>query len=87
MQPSRQPRTLVPVGLTGTEKLQPVGHRMPRIVPITIQFGEPIEVAGRFDGLPLGKARRIVTDEIMTAIQRLSGQEEAGIYNDRAPDA
>ncbi|WP_243058257.1 1-acyl-sn-glycerol-3-phosphate acyltransferase [Nocardioides sp. SR21] len=78
---------IVPVGLTGTEKLQPVGHRMPRVVPITVSFGTPIEVVGRYDGVPLGKARRLVTDEIMTAIQELSGQEEAGIYNDRAPDA
>jgi len=29
----------------------------------------------------------VATDEIMTAIQRLSGQEQAGVYNDRAPDA
>ena len=36
---------------------------------------------------PPCKARRLVTDEIMTAIQALSGQEEAGVYNDRAPDA
>lgn len=78
---------VVPVGITGTEKLQPVGARFPRVVPITVRFGAPIEVAGRYDGVPLGKARRLVTDEIMTAIQALSGQEEAGIYNDRAPDA
>jgi 1-acyl-sn-glycerol-3-phosphate acyltransferase len=78
---------VVPVGITGTEKLQPVGARLPRIVPITVAFGEPIEVAGRYDGMALGKARRLVTDEIMTAIQALSGQEEAGIYNERAPDA
>ncbi|MGB0102099.1 MAG: lysophospholipid acyltransferase family protein [Nocardioides sp.] len=78
---------VVPVGLTGTEKLQPVGARFPRVVPITVRFGAPIEVAGRYDGVPLGKARRQVTDEIMTAIQALSGQEEAGIYNERAPDA
>jgi 1-acyl-sn-glycerol-3-phosphate acyltransferase len=77
----------VPVGITGTEKLQPVGARLPRIVPITVRFGEPIEVAGRYDGVPLGKARRLVTDEVMAAIQLLSGQEEAGVYNDRAPDA
>ena len=78
---------VVPVGLTGTERLQPVGARFPRIVPITVRFGAPIEVVGRYDGVALGKARRVVTDEIMTAIQALSGQEEAGIYNDRAPDA
>ena len=78
---------VVPVGITGTERLQPVGATFPRVVPISVEFGEPIEVAGRYDGVPLGKARRLVTDEIMTAIQKLSGQEEAGIYNDRAPDA
>ena len=77
---------VVPVGLTGTERLQPVGARLPRIVPITVRFGEPIEVAGRYDGLPPGRARREVTDEIMAAVQALSGQEPAGVYNDRAPE-
>jgi 1-acyl-sn-glycerol-3-phosphate acyltransferase len=78
---------VVPVGLTGTQDVQPVGSNRPRIVPITVEFGEPIDFAGRFDGVPPGRARREVTDEIMAAIQRLSGQEEAGVYNDRAPDA
>ena len=78
---------VVPVGLAGTERLQPVGSTLPRFVPVSVRFGAPIEVAGRYDGVPLGKARRLVTDEIMAAIQLLSGQEEAGVYNDRAPDA
>ncbi len=78
---------VVPVGLIGTEKLQPVGARFPKIVPVTVEFGTPIQVAGRFDGVPLGKARRQVTDEIMTAIQAMTGQEESGVYNERAPDA
>ena len=78
---------VVPVGLVGTDKLQPVGSRLPRRVPLTISFGTPIQVAGRFEGVPLGRARREVTDEIMNAIQALSGQEEAGIYNDHAPDS
>ena len=78
---------VVPVGLVGTEKLQPVGARLPKVVPVTVTFGKPIEVAGRYDGVPLGKARRELTDEIMRAIQGLTGQEEAGVYNDRAPDA
>lgn len=78
---------VVPVGVTGTERLQPVGARLPRIVPVTVAFGAPIEVAGRYDGVPPGRARRQITDEIMRAIQALTGQEEAGVYNDRAPDA
>ena len=78
---------VVPVGLTGTEKLQPVGARFPKVVPVTVEFGRPIEVVGRYDGVPLGKARREVTDEIMRAIHAITGQEQAGIYNERAPDA
>jgi 1-acyl-sn-glycerol-3-phosphate acyltransferase len=78
---------VVPAGLVGTEKLQPVGARFPKVVPVSITFGTPIQVAGRFEGVPLGKARRQVTDEIMAAIQALTGQEESGVYNDRAPDA
>jgi len=59
--------------------------RKPR--KFAVSDGAPIEVVGRYDGVPLGKARREVTDEIMRAIQQITGQEEAGIYNDRAPDA
>ncbi len=61
---------VVPVGLTGTEKVQPVGSSRPRVVPITVEFGEPIDFTGRFDGVPSGRARREVTDEVMAAIQR-----------------
>ncbi len=77
---------VVPVGLTGTEKVQPVGSNRPRVVPITVEFGEPIEVAGRLDGVPPGRARREVTDEVMSAIQRMTGQDEAGVYNERPID-
>ncbi|MEJ7834201.1 MAG: lysophospholipid acyltransferase family protein [Nocardioides sp.] len=77
---------VVPVGLVGTDELQPVGRTLPRVVPLTVRFGAPIEVAGRSEGVPLGRARREVTDEIMGAIAALTGQEEAGVYNDRAPD-
>ncbi len=63
-------------------RLQP-----PRLAKVTVTFGEPIHVAGRYDGVPAGRARREVTDEIMAAIQALSGQEPAGIYNERPADA
>jgi 1-acyl-sn-glycerol-3-phosphate acyltransferase len=74
---------VVPVGLTGTDRLQPIDARLPRLAPVTVAFGRPIEVAGRFDGVPLGRARRELTDEVMAAIAALTGQEEAGVYNDR----
>ena len=74
---------VVPVGVTGTQHIQPVGSSVPRLAKVTVRFGEPLHFAGRFDGVPLGRARRQVTDEVMAAIQRLSGQEEAGVYNER----
>ena len=78
---------IVPIGLMGTERLQPVGSNRPRLVRVTVTFGEPIDVRGRYDGVPPGRARREITDRVMTEIQRLTGQPEAGVYNDRAPDA
>ena len=74
---------VVPVGLQGTQDIQPIGHRFPRRAKVTVRFGKPIDFAGRFDGVPMGRARREATDEVMRAIQELSGQEEAGVYNER----
>ena len=59
----------------------------PRSPRVTVAFGEPLDFTGRADGVPLGRARREVTDEIMAAIQELSGQEPAGVYNERANEA
>jgi len=78
---------VVPVGLHGTEKLQPVGSKLPKLAKVSVTVGKPIEFAGRYDGVPLGRARREVTDEIMAAIHQLTGQVLAGVYNDRAPDS
>ena len=78
---------VVPVGLRGTEKIQPVGSRFPKLAKVTVKFGQPLDFTGRGEGVPLGRARREVTDEIMAAIQKLSGQEPAGVYNERPSDA
>jgi 1-acyl-sn-glycerol-3-phosphate acyltransferase len=74
---------VVPVGLTGTQDIQPVGARLPRLASVTVTFGEPLRFEGRYDGIPAGRARREITDEIMAAIGALSGQEPAGVYNER----
>ena len=78
---------VVPVGLIGTSDLQPVDSTWPRLVKVTVRFGEPIDFTGRFDGVPPGKARREITDQIMGEIQALTGQEAAGVYNERPADA
>ena len=77
---------VVPVGLQGTQDLQPVGSTLPKRAPVTVRFGKPLDFTGRFDGMPTGRARREATDEIMTAIQQLSGQQTADRYNERPAD-
>jgi 1-acyl-sn-glycerol-3-phosphate acyltransferase len=76
---SRAP--VVPVAVLGTDRIQPVGARLPRVGRITVRFGAPL----RFPQPPAGSSgqvRRAVTDEIMAAIQELSGQELAEGYNE-----
>jgi 1-acyl-sn-glycerol-3-phosphate acyltransferase len=74
---------VVPVALVGTDRLQPVGARLPRPAKVSMHVGAPIDPDGRFEGLPAGRARRELTDEVMAAIQAMSGQEPAGAYNTR----
>lgn len=78
---------VVPVGLQGTADMQPIGSNRPRLAKVTLRVGAPISVAGEYDGVPSGRARRELTDRIMTAIGELSGQEQAGVYNERPADA
>lgn len=77
---------VVPVGLKGTQDVQPIDATLPKLAPVSVAFGAPISPSGYGD-MPLGKARRLLTDEIMAAIAELSGQDQAGIYNERAVDA
>ncbi|MDR7251402.1 1-acyl-sn-glycerol-3-phosphate acyltransferase [Nocardioides sp. BE266] len=78
---------VVPVGLQGTAELQPIGSNRLTLAKVTVRFGEPIIAAGEYDGVPSGRARRELTDRIMTAIAGLSGQELAGVYNERSAPA
>ena len=75
---------VVPVGLVGTNEMQPVGSHIPRIRPVTVRFGTPLDLS-HYGSAQSGKARRQATDEIMAAIQALTGQEEAGVYNESPP--
>lgn len=78
---------VVPVGLVGTDRLQPVGSSWPRLARVTVRFGEPIVAGDRFAGMSSGRARRELTDEVMRAVAALSGQQEARAYNERTPPA
>ncbi|KOX44186.1 acyl-phosphate glycerol 3-phosphate acyltransferase [Streptomyces sp. NRRL F-7442] len=77
---------VVPVALTGTERLQPVGRRLPRYHRITVEFGVPLQCGHTRSELRPAQARRAVTDRIVQAIGDLSGQEYAQTYG-RAPAA
>jgi 1-acyl-sn-glycerol-3-phosphate acyltransferase len=73
---------VVPVALTGTDRIQPVGARFPRPHRVTVRFGTPLHFAEPSGAsAPSARARRAVTDEIMQAIEQLSGQERAPGYN------
>lgn len=70
---------IIPVGMLGTEKVQPIGQRLPRPAQgkVTIKFGAPISTAGRSDDRT---ALRTLTDEVMAEIQKLTGQEYVPRY-------
>ena len=71
---------VVPVGIIGTDKVQPVGSRFPKIVPVTVRFGEPLDFS-RYDGMQESlPVLRSVTDEIIYRILDLSGQEYVDAY-------
>lgn len=73
---------VVPVGLTGTNEILPVGAKVPRLRPrATVRFGAPLDLQ-RHGPASSGRARRAATDELMAAIHALSGQELAGTYNE-----
>ncbi|MGI5215601.1 lysophospholipid acyltransferase family protein [Plantactinospora sp. CA-290183] len=70
---------VIPVGVIGTEKVQPIGARLPRLGAgeVIVRFGKPIDLTGRSaDRTSL----RQVTDEIMAEIQKLTGQEYVPRY-------
>ncbi|GAB3689695.1 lysophospholipid acyltransferase family protein [Nocardiopsis oceani] len=72
---------IVPVAVSGTQQVQPIGANMPRPHPFTVRFGEPMDFSSGFDSMAPGKARRVITDRVMDAIHGLSGQERANEYN------
>jgi 1-acyl-sn-glycerol-3-phosphate acyltransferase len=74
---------VVPVALAGTERVQPVGARFPRLRRVIVRYGKPLDFA-RYDGLAGSSViRRAVTDEIMYAISALSELEYVDTYHQR----
>ena len=71
---------VIPVAMIGTERILPPGHRLPRPGKIGIRIGEPLTFEA-LQGQGAGaRQRRVVTDEVVQAIQKLSGQEYVPMY-------
>ncbi|MDQ1665083.1 MAG: 1-acyl-sn-glycerol-3-phosphate acyltransferase [Actinomycetota bacterium] len=77
---------VLPVGLVGTDRVQPVGARVPRIRRVRIRFGEPVDPKAYAEERSPGQARRQLTDEVMGRIAGLTGQPRAEGYNQWAAE-
>ena len=66
--------------MIGTDKVQPIGRRIPTIRRLGVIFGEPMDFS-RYQGMADDRfVQRSVTDEIMYELMRLSGQEYVDAY-------
>jgi 1-acyl-sn-glycerol-3-phosphate acyltransferase len=66
--------------MIGTDKVQPIGKRVPNIRRIGMIFGEPLDFS-RYYGMEDDRmVQRSVTDEIMYELMRLSSQEYVDEY-------
>jgi 1-acyl-sn-glycerol-3-phosphate acyltransferase len=75
---------IIPVGIIGSDEVQPIDSKMPRLFKtVRIRFGEPIEL-GHYQGRHDDRlALRDVADEVMFEIQQLSGYEYVDTYATR----
>jgi 1-acyl-sn-glycerol-3-phosphate acyltransferase len=71
---------VIPVAMIGTDRVLPPGHTVPKLNRIQVKIGSPLTFdALRAEGTG-GRQRRAVTDTVMEAIGKLSGQEYVPTY-------
>lgn len=71
---------VVPVAMIDTEKVMPIGRRLPKVRRIGIVIGEPLDFS-RFEGMESDRfILRSITDEIMYELSHLSDQEYIDVY-------
>jgi 1-acyl-sn-glycerol-3-phosphate acyltransferase len=71
---------VIPVAMIGTDKVQPIGRRIPNIRRVGVIIGEPLDFSRYQDLADDRFVQRSVTDEIMYELMRLSGQEYVDAY-------
>lgn len=75
---------VIPVAMIDTEKIQPPGRVIPKVMRVGVRFGEPMtfeQYVGQSDDRFV---LRTITDQIMRALVELSGQEYVDIYASQA---
>jgi len=71
---------VIPVAMIDTEKIQPPGKVVPKLMRPGIRIGKPLDFS-RYHGMENDRfILRSVTDEVMYEIMKLSGQEYVDIY-------
>jgi len=71
---------VIPVAMSGTDRVLPPGQKVPRVAKIRIVVGEPLTFESYQDLPSPARQRRAITDEVMKSIQVLSGQEYVPVY-------
>ncbi|GAA2506266.1 lysophospholipid acyltransferase family protein [Actinocorallia cavernae] len=71
---------VIPVAMIDTEKIQPPGKVMPKLMRPGIRIGKPLDFS-RYQGMEHDRfVLRALTDEVMYEIMKLSGQEYVDMY-------
>ncbi|CAN5329633.1 lysophospholipid acyltransferase family protein [soil metagenome] len=71
---------VIPVVMIDTEKIQPIGKKIPRIHKVRIRIGAPLDFF-RYEGLSGDRfVERSMTDEVMYELMLLSGQQYVDLY-------
>jgi 1-acyl-sn-glycerol-3-phosphate acyltransferase len=80
---------VIPCGLLGTEEVMPKNAKRPRLrhVTIAVSFGTPLEFTKQWGREEDRGVLRAVTDDVMNAIEELTGQERATDYASRRKPA
>jgi 1-acyl-sn-glycerol-3-phosphate acyltransferase len=76
--------TVLPVGLLGTEKIQPIGARLPHVgTRVEMRVGAPLDLSRWRDTTVDSRVLREISALLMAEIQKLTGQEYVGRYAPR----
>jgi 1-acyl-sn-glycerol-3-phosphate acyltransferase len=71
---------VVPVGLIGTRDVQSPESKRWHKAAVGVHFGEPLDFSGRAAEERSSRVLREITEQIRSAVQRLSGQEYVDMY-------